>query len=1005
MKWITLICVINCLQYSAGSPPSAPGGVRVVYREASFIVTWDVPRRTYGTVTNYVVPVTILPEVNQTVYRSQIPLLVLDAGSEIGKMFYLTVSAENKDGLSKPSRPFYIRSPCGEALTVTPGSTITLTSPGYPDQVDRGVICQWVLNTTDTYLIQYRFVLIDFTGDSQTGGQSCDDTFLSLSDDQRPTVKICGNRSEQDIQRGPVDKFSFSSGIRSRIKKFKVMITAKVKPPGPPTDIKMTSTRTSISMTWSPPIGHYEPLTSYTLRYRLSNYEREIVLSPRTPWFSINTLNFKGQLLVFNIYGNISDTKGQESKEQYFRAPCGEHLRLPGSRELQISSPGYPRPYTPGISCTWVVDNPQQDNLTVTVVHMDIESSLSCSSDYLSISIGGSSRRCGKILRPISLTTVEKSVKISFLSDYKNQGNGFLIEVKTAGEERTSSPQTDLTQWTGVTSAAPLGGTDTKSVSSGTDRLTIKTTANERLTTETNKRPTTDNVQSFIHASTTESRPSVATTIQSTQIPGEPLHSLDASEMTTTFSQQSQNHTPLKGSSSNIYSQSLPSQAHVSVLSSTSTTLEQFRKSSASYIPKATVAKSLPLSLSLSSLSTTSTSSSSSLSLSKSTISGQLSHTSRTPSNTHTQLSTALSATLNSSIVLSSISSLTSSSLSSTSSSLSSIYSFEQTQPVPTTEAPWSLSYPEIIGSSIEHAVHNVSIHLEFIRRRRYRKKSISNNINILSTLHDKLYTVFKHPSGILQDLALRIIEADPLFVSLVLIYSVPKLLIQMKTDDDFRLIKFINDTAINELSKDTLTFGEWTLNCNKLSQFRTMKAFYAQEITSPCTLVVGVCGKNSSCATDTTTKFGITCVKSNSTGTASVQSTGRADGLTPVIVGGSASAVVLLILIAVLIICRGCPRRSLPVTQHRPFNDILLQSRYIGDKNVQFTAFSSRDLKTNRKRKKAISVSLPTKSIKSPYMNGLLVEKLQQLDFIEDKKTLKQRLRIKYRSRRSNSL
>uniref|UniRef100_K1RQJ2 CUB domain-containing protein n=1 Tax=Magallana gigas TaxID=29159 RepID=K1RQJ2_MAGGI len=283
--------MVNNISDVAGSPPSAPGGVRVVYREASFIVTWDVPRRTYGTVTNYVVPVTILPEANQTVYRSQIPLLVLDAGSEIGKMFYLTVSAENKDGLSKPSRPFYIRSPCGEALTVTPGSTITLTSPGYPDPVDRGVICQWGLNTTDTYLIQYRFVLIDFTGDSQTGGQSCDDAFLSLSDDQRPTVKICGNRSEQDIQRGPVDKFSFSSGIRSRIRKFKVMITAK-------------------------------------------------------------------------------------------------------------------------------------------------------------------------------------------------------------GEERTSSPQTDLTQWTGITSAAPPGGTYTKGVSSGTDRLTIKTTANERLTTEANERPTTDNVQS-----------------------------------------------------------------------------------------------------------------------------------------------------------------------------------------------------------------------------------------------------------------------------------------------------------------------------------------------------------------------------------------------------------------------------------------------------------------------------------------------------------------------------
>lgn len=58
-----------------------------------------------------------------------------------------------------------------------------------------------------------------------------------------------------------------------------------------------------------------------------------------------------------------------------------------------------------------------------------------------------------------------------------------------------------------------------------------------------------------------------------------------------------------------------------------------------------------------------------------------------------------------------------------------------------------------------------------------------------------------------------------------------------------------------------------------------------------------------------------------------------------------------------------------LSLQQHRPFNDILLQSRYIGDKNVEFTAFSSKDLKTNRKRKKVISVSLPTKSIKSPYV------------------------------------
>lgn len=124
---------------------------------------------------------------------------------------------------------FCLFSACGKPLTITPGSTMTLTSPGYPDPVDRGVVCQWSVNTTGTYLIQYRFVLIDLTEDSQTEEHSCNDAFISLSDDERPTVKICRNRTEHDIKRGSVDKISFTSGIRSRIRKFKVLITATGK--------------------------------------------------------------------------------------------------------------------------------------------------------------------------------------------------------------------------------------------------------------------------------------------------------------------------------------------------------------------------------------------------------------------------------------------------------------------------------------------------------------------------------------------------------------------------------------------------------------------------------------------------------------------------------------------------------------------------------------------------------------------------------------------------------
>ena len=59
------------------SPPPSPTGVRVVYRDASFIVTWKVPPQAYGAVTQYVVLVTILPDNNQTIYRTELPMLIL----------------------------------------------------------------------------------------------------------------------------------------------------------------------------------------------------------------------------------------------------------------------------------------------------------------------------------------------------------------------------------------------------------------------------------------------------------------------------------------------------------------------------------------------------------------------------------------------------------------------------------------------------------------------------------------------------------------------------------------------------------------------------------------------------------------------------------------------------------------------------------------------------------------------------------------------------------------
>lgn len=66
----------------------------------------------------------------------------------------------------------------------------------------------------------------------------------------------------------------------------------------------------------------------------------------------------------------------------------------------------------------------------------------------------------------------------------------------------------------------------------------------------------------------------------------------------------------------------------------------------------------------------------------------------------------------------------------------------------------------------------------------------------------------------------------DTLRVVLILMYSVPKLLMQMKMDSDFRLVRFINETAMTNLSKDHILLDNWKLNLRKLSQFLSTETF-----------------------------------------------------------------------------------------------------------------------------------------------------------------------------------
>ncbi|XP_062595716.1 uncharacterized protein LOC134257090 [Saccostrea cucullata] len=959
MSWLILFFAVKLINFAVCSPPSPPMNVNVVNRENSFIVTWDVPSQTYGKITDYVLLATILPEANHTIYRSNIPMTIIDASLHAGRMFLITVAAENKDGLSKPSRPFYIRKPCGRKITMEPGSKKMISSPGFPSQVARGVHCQWDIITAETHSLHFHFLHVDIGENNSTDHSLCTDAFISIGDNLH---KICRNSS--DLFGSSMETVLFSSGVKSlNITGFQMLITTKVKAPGPPVNITMTSTTNGVFIKWLPPGGHYLPLTSYTLKYRLTNYQREIVLSSRTTWFSIDTRNFKGQLLMISIYANISEIKGEESKELYFRAPCHRRIKLSES-EVEIVSPGYPGPYPPGVSCVWEIVNPKADNMTITIVDMDIESSLSCSSDYLAVSLGESYRKCGVTDRPTKVTTRNKNLSIGFVSDFKRQGRGFRIKVERteADIHKTTSKKYDFTS------------TQEKSYST---------------------RPLVTNTK-FIEGSTE----SQASTIQS-------IHELTENVVKSTqnltlspFSEKTElskitDNLDLTHSTQNARSDTTPF---------TFETIMEFSSTKAS-------TSSLQASMN--------TSFKDKLRPSTSSLSSSTSSTSPPPPKTSSTLGSLFKSTttlrkhLTSTVSPFTNNNAKSEVLSTETSKSSSFLRFEQTHKL-TTEASISLSHHhlEINESSIENVLHNISVNLEF----RSRKRSLrdSSPSDMLSSLHDKLFAIFNNPSGILVDLELDLIknvtrtEYNSMIVLLTLMFSVPKLLTKMKSDVEFHLRGCINETVSKNLSKNCITFDNWKLDCKKLSKFCAEKTFYNQEITSPCALVHGYCGNNSVCTINRSAELGIVCLKTNLTVQTSTNSKAYGNQkMTFVIIGGSLAAAVILLLLVFVIFYRRCSKRNVPVTHHQPFNDILLNSRYIGDKNVEFTAFTSKDLqKYSKKRKTILSFSFPTKSIKSYDKNGDIVEhKLKQLAFIEDQKALKKRLQLKYRSRSTNSV
>nr|XP_032831478.1 neuropilin-2-like isoform X2 [Petromyzon marinus] len=120
-----------------------------------------------------------------------------------------------------------------------------------------------------------------------------------------------------------------------------------------------------------------------------------------------------------------------------------------------ITSPGFPDDYQPYQRCEWLLRAPESDQKIILNFnpHFDLEKH-DCRFDYIEVRDGAGpqaevlGRYCGNVAPP-PITSSGPALRLSFVSDYTNQGAGFSLhyEILTTGSDECSQ---NLTESTGV---------------------------------------------------------------------------------------------------------------------------------------------------------------------------------------------------------------------------------------------------------------------------------------------------------------------------------------------------------------------------------------------------------------------------------------------------------------------------------------------------------------------------------------------------------------------------
>ncbi|KAG9276492.1 cubilin [Astyanax mexicanus] len=107
-----------------------------------------------------------------------------------------------------------------------------------------------------------------------------------------------------------------------------------------------------------------------------------------------------------------------------------------------ITSPYYPNAYPAFTSCRWVLDAPAQETVKIVVQQFQLQSSQSCSSNYLEMKdwpvgdYGQAHKFCGSDSHIPDFYSYDRTMHLTFQSDAFMSGNGFSLTYQVAGCSR-----------------------------------------------------------------------------------------------------------------------------------------------------------------------------------------------------------------------------------------------------------------------------------------------------------------------------------------------------------------------------------------------------------------------------------------------------------------------------------------------------------------------------------------------------------------------------------------